>query len=88
MVRSYTSLIDSYYFLVSALVGVCLATFLFTALYEGVKIFRIWLESRTLRLLIRDLTQSTPTNEDDDAQSEFNSRGSLQQRIIRFPRQR
>ncbi|CAH3021147.1 unnamed protein product, partial [Porites evermanni] len=78
---------DWRYTSISALVGVCLATFLFTALYEGVKIFRIWLESRPLRLLMRDLTQSTPTNEDDDTQSAFNSKGSLQQRIIRFPRQ-
>ena len=77
------------YLLVSVFVGTCLTTFVITALYEGLKIFRQWLVSRSLRLLIKDLWKSRSTSEDitdnDDATS---NKETLQQHAGRFPRQR
>lgn len=72
----------------SVLLGACLATFLLTVFYESLKIFRQWLVSRPLSLLYRDLTQSTSTSEvGDSEESTLDNKESLQQRIIRYPRQ-
>lgn len=76
---------------ISVLVGACLATFLFTAFCEGLKMFRQWLVSRPLSLMIRELTQSTSTSEDDDipdTETAFTNTDRLQKRVARFPRRR
>ncbi|XP_078381454.1 protein SLC31A2-like isoform X2 [Oculina patagonica] len=73
----------------TVLFGACLSTFLITALYEGLKIFRQWLVSRPLRLLIKDLWQSRSTSEDiPDTEDSSSTKETLQQRIVKFPRQR
>jgi len=68
-------------------VGACLSTFLITALYEGLKIFRQWLVCRPLRLLIKDLWKSRSTSEDiTDNQDASSIKETLQQHPARFSR--
>lgn len=69
-------------------VGACFTSFVITALYEGLKIFRQWLVCRPLRLLIKDLWKSRPTSEDmSDTEDASSNKETLQQHADRFPRQ-
>lgn len=72
---------------ITAFIGACLATFLLTGFHEGIKLFRQWVMGRPVRLLIRELRQSTCTSEDDDIPDSedalYNSEG-LKQRAIRL----
>lgn len=76
-------------FFVSVFVGACLITFLMTALYEGLKMFRQWLVCRPLRLLIKDLWKSRSASEDiTDNEDASSNKETLQQHAARFPRDR
>lgn len=69
-------------------VGACLITFLITALYEGLKMFRQWLVCRPLRLLIKDLWKSRSTSEDiTDNEDASSNKETLQKHAARFPRE-
>ncbi|KAJ7339558.1 hypothetical protein OS493_005959 [Desmophyllum pertusum] len=72
----------------TVLFGACLSTFLITALYEGLKMFRQWLVSRPLRLLIKNIWQSRSTSEDiPDNEDASSNKETLQQHAVRYPRQ-
>lgn len=71
---------------IEVLIGAFFITFLITALYEGLKIFRQWLVCRPLRLLFKDICHSTSTSLDVlDTEDACSNKETLQRLFVGFP---
>ena len=76
------------FFLFSVLIAACLTTFLLAALYEGLKIFQVWLVSRPLRLLIMARVQSPSTSDVLETSGALSNNITSQQSLSRISKPR